>query len=411
MPDTKISQFSTAASFNATDLITGLQGGVNVNWTGSSVEAFILRAGGTLAGQMAAKAPLDSPIFTNSPQAPTATPGNNSNILATTAFVTAAVASAAGGGAVIQNQSTAMQNPGTFWISGPGKISSNGTPTMEWEQLAGAGYGIFIPFKTSTIPLGYFSLGDSGLPNALLNISIPSTSQSVALSVGMLELEGFYDDPTGRFVMLRLNDLALVKNYNNADWNEIGTNAVAIWDFQAGAYRLCIKSNGNWIVGGGITDNGARFQVEGGTLSFAKASSDYPVVDGSMFYRQDTGKLRGAVAGAWKNILTEGDLVDYAPLAKRKFISANPYTVVPADDGQILVWGTAGPLVFNVAMGLRDGFQCEVWQDSDDPITFTDAGGAVIHSRGELKNTAGKYAGVTLCHLIGGQFRLAGDLA
>ena len=46
--------------------------------------------------QLAGAAPLASPAFTGSPTAPTATPGNNTTLLATTAFVQAAIT--AGGG-------------------------------------------------------------------------------------------------------------------------------------------------------------------------------------------------------------------------------------------------------------------------------------------------------------------------
>jgi hypothetical protein len=75
-----------------------------------------------------------------------------------------------------------------------------------------------------------------------------------------------------------------------------------------------------------------------------------------------------------------------------------------------LVWANAAQLIFRPATGLRGGLQCEIWQDSTGNILFEDAGGAVINSRGNLRLTAGLYAAVTLCHLSGGQFRLAGDL-
>lgn len=47
--------------------------------------------------QLDAKAPIASPTFTGTPAAPTATSGDNSTQLATTAFVAAAVATATGG--------------------------------------------------------------------------------------------------------------------------------------------------------------------------------------------------------------------------------------------------------------------------------------------------------------------------
>jgi len=51
-----------------------------------------------LVTDLAARAPLASPTFTGTPAGPTATPGTNTTQLATTAFVTAAIAAGGGGG-------------------------------------------------------------------------------------------------------------------------------------------------------------------------------------------------------------------------------------------------------------------------------------------------------------------------
>lgn len=47
---------------------------------------------GDVTAALALKAPLVSPIFSGNPEAPTAAPGDNDTSIATTAFVTAAVA-------------------------------------------------------------------------------------------------------------------------------------------------------------------------------------------------------------------------------------------------------------------------------------------------------------------------------
>lgn len=59
--------------------------------------ADILAAGGASAAQVALKASLIGPSFSGSVTAPTPTPGDNTTLVATTAFVTAAVASGGGG--------------------------------------------------------------------------------------------------------------------------------------------------------------------------------------------------------------------------------------------------------------------------------------------------------------------------
>ena len=58
----------------------------------------------TVTNSLALKAPLASPTFTGNPAAPTPSPGDNDTSIATTAFVTAAVAAASGGASVKRNR-------------------------------------------------------------------------------------------------------------------------------------------------------------------------------------------------------------------------------------------------------------------------------------------------------------------
>jgi hypothetical protein len=71
---------------------------------------------GDLATAVAALAPTDSPAFTGTPTAPTPTAGDNDTSIATTAFVTAAVA--AGGGASLASPAfrAAYQRSRTAWL-------------------------------------------------------------------------------------------------------------------------------------------------------------------------------------------------------------------------------------------------------------------------------------------------------
>lgn len=70
-----------------------------------------LSASTTLAGLLAAKAPLASPTFTGTPSAPTASPGTNTTQLASTAFVTAAVAAAVTGLLDFKGDTDCSANP------------------------------------------------------------------------------------------------------------------------------------------------------------------------------------------------------------------------------------------------------------------------------------------------------------
>jgi hypothetical protein len=70
-------------------------------------------------GGGAGGAPINSPVFTGDPQAPTASPGDADTSIATTAFVAAAVAAVSGGG-------------GGAWISGDLKASHVPTAPAGW---------------------------------------------------------------------------------------------------------------------------------------------------------------------------------------------------------------------------------------------------------------------------------------
>lgn len=89
MADTKLSDFPDAGPLTGSEKIPVIQGG-NKNTTPAAIATYIGAGTG---------APIDSPLFTGNPRAPTPTPGDNDSSLATTAFVTAAVAAVVGGSA------------------------------------------------------------------------------------------------------------------------------------------------------------------------------------------------------------------------------------------------------------------------------------------------------------------------
>jgi hypothetical protein len=98
-----------------------------------------------LVGELAAKAPLDSPAFAGTPSAPTPAPGDQSGRLATTAFVAAAVATVGGGGG-------GAGDPLDLAESNP-QVPPPGTVRLFREQIAGRQMPGFI--------------GPSGLDSAL----------------------------------------------------------------------------------------------------------------------------------------------------------------------------------------------------------------------------------------------------
>jgi len=129
-----------------------------------------------LVTDLAAKAPLASPVFTGDPKAPTPTAGDNDTSIATTAFVSTALSSIVGG-AVISDTAPSSPKVGQMWwesdtgalficyddgnsqqqvqIAGPMQTPQTAqarnrivNPAMqvsqEWGNTAGAGVGFYI---------------------------------------------------------------------------------------------------------------------------------------------------------------------------------------------------------------------------------------------------------------------------
>jgi hypothetical protein len=100
-----------------------------------------------LVGDLALKAPLASPVFTGNPTAPTPTAGDNDTSIATTAFVTSAVASGGGGGAAVLVSDTppvgAADN--SLWYesdTGNMYIRLNDGSSTQWVQVGSGNGGV-----------------------------------------------------------------------------------------------------------------------------------------------------------------------------------------------------------------------------------------------------------------------------
>lgn len=124
-----------------------------------------------------AKADLDSPVFTGNPTAPTPSPGDNDTSLATTAFVTAALAAATGrliGVRTITSTQAYTPTAGTnsivVWLVGSGGGGGGcGAPAASQASVGsgGGGGGIAVSRFTSgfsgvTITIGVGGGGGSG---------------------------------------------------------------------------------------------------------------------------------------------------------------------------------------------------------------------------------------------------------
>jgi hypothetical protein len=144
-----------------------------------------------LAGAISSKADIASPTFTGTPAAPTATAGSNTTQIATTAFVTAALAAVYPVGSIYVN-ATSSSNPstllgfGTWEAFGAGRVmvglnasdplfdtaeetggskdavvvSHTHTATTSTTSLTGAINGISESFSTTGNTTGIFTKGD-----------------------------------------------------------------------------------------------------------------------------------------------------------------------------------------------------------------------------------------------------------
>jgi hypothetical protein len=121
----------------------------------SRTGAVVAVSGDYSVGQVTGAAPLASPTFTGVPAAPTAAPGTNTTQLATTAFVTAAVA---GGGILAQSNTTCTLCPVTI---------SNSLTTVISKAITFPSSGC--PCRVYASYSLYMTTGASGTDGALVS--------------------------------------------------------------------------------------------------------------------------------------------------------------------------------------------------------------------------------------------------
>ncbi len=127
-----------------------------------------------LAAVEAAKADLASPVFTGSPQAPTASAGTSSTVIATTAFANAAAASSVGQkftiGAVLGNGTDAITTAEKEYLI---PIDSGSFNIVGWTIYGDASGSIVVKVESSPYA-GYPSLTD------LMTSERPTLSSAIA---------------------------------------------------------------------------------------------------------------------------------------------------------------------------------------------------------------------------------------
>jgi len=236
---------------------------------GGAVSSVFGRAGAVVAvagdytvGQITGAAPTASPTFTGTPVAPTAAPGTNTTQLATTAFVTAAVAA---GGGVTSVSGTANQIGSTggttpvlslsSTLALPGTLSSATNGALSQAAITITGTPVTGGSGTTTFPLVYLNSGTA-----------PTTFSTAGTVLGANAPNGF----TGNLLHLFTNGASKffvdftgsLQSANNL------TIAAGSGYFFSGRSKLSSASDGVLMVSNNAATDFTRLQFGGTTSSF-----------------------------------------------------------------------------------------------------------------------------------------------
>jgi hypothetical protein len=118
-------------------------------------------------------APLNNPVFTGDPKAPTPAPGDNDTSIATSAFVTAAIAAAVASGAT--SNIVASTNGSYSWWKGPANLM------IQWGRTIAGGSPVAFPQAFALLPI-VLVVGENG---------------SVNIATGSITVNGFGFNTSG----------------------------------------------------------------------------------------------------------------------------------------------------------------------------------------------------------------------
>lgn len=124
-----MANYTKATNFASKDSL--LTGNPSKLIRGSEIDAEF----NSISTAIATKADTNSPTFTGTPTAPTATSGTNSTQLATTAFVTTAIGTALPSGVIVIWSGSSSAIPAGWYLCN----GANGTPDLRNRFVVGAG--------------------------------------------------------------------------------------------------------------------------------------------------------------------------------------------------------------------------------------------------------------------------------
>lgn len=124
---------------------------------------------------------------------------------------------------------------------------------------------------------------------------------------------------------------------------------------------------------------------------------------GSLVYNTSQNSIMQFNGTTWDKLL-EGST---PPMVLNK---TSDYTVVLADNGNILTIDSPSDIAITIPSGLPIGFNISIYQIADGRVTISGSGGVSIKNRLSRFRTAGKDAGVGIISSANNTFHLTGDL-
>ena len=167
-----------------------------INGTASAGVSLLYARGDHVHPTDTSRAAVVSPVFTGDPQAPTASPGDSDNSIATTRFVTAAIA--AGGGGVTPAALTRISDTNvTLTLGGtPATAVLQATSiTVGWSGTLAPNRGGFGADVSASNGVPVFAAGVAGF-DAQLFSNIPQNSQSAAYTTVATDAQKHLLHPT-----------------------------------------------------------------------------------------------------------------------------------------------------------------------------------------------------------------------
>ncbi len=147
-------------------------------------------------------------------------------------------------------------------------------------------------------------------------------------------------------------------------------------------------------------DNESLLSLPGATTTDINAIPTATIQEGALVFDTDRKKAYKFNGTEWKELLT----------APSVFPKTGNYTLVAADNGNILTFNSSTDITLTIPAGLDIGFNVSIYQIGAGKVTISGAGGVTIRNRLNRFRTAGLDAGAGIVCTANNIFHVTGDL-